>query len=544
MNYKNLSLAVAYLRLSDDEKRSGESSSIQNQRMLVEDYCRRNGITLVREFVDDGFSGGNFLRPGFQEMLQFLEGGQANIVITKDLSRLGRDMRESSYYAEQFFPEKGIRYLAPNDGFDSQQENPMAPFQFAMNEMYLRDGSKKVRTVLQMKREKGQYCACPPYGYKKAHRESKLIPDERTAPVVQLIFQRAGEGDSSRKIAEHLDGLGIIPPLKYRALYRDDFSQAGAARASDHWNWTTVKRILQNQVYLGHTLLGKSKKVSVKSQKKVALPQGQWTVTRDTHPPLVTQESFDRAQKCLASNTRTHQTQTVVRRSIFGRVAYCGKCGHAMCSSGTVYKGEREKYWYLACNNTRGPNRCSGVRIRYSDLVELVRQELHQLLQCSHQSLMEMAEEAIERERRKQGEKSHGQRREEGQQRVLAIDKIVGKLYSDNASGKLSDARLERMVAELERESAGLQLQIEQWGEKGEAEDIQGRFAAFYQLAQQYTQVDELTRDMVLTFIDRIEIGEKQLPPGVKVGNQHVTYQQEVKIYYKFIGALQGGDCV
>ena len=151
-------IAFAYLRLSNEEAAEGESSSIKNQRMIIQDYCERNEILLVRVFIDDGWSGGNFDRPAFQEMIALLEQGKANIVITKDLSRLGRDMREASYYAEQYFPEHGIRYLTVADNFDTEQENVMAPFQFAMNEVYLRDGSRKVKEVLKAKREKGLYC--------------------------------------------------------------------------------------------------------------------------------------------------------------------------------------------------------------------------------------------------------------------------------------------------------------------------------------------------------------------------------------------------
>ncbi len=195
-------IAFAYLRLSNEEAAEGESSSIKNQRMIIQDYCERNEILLVRVFVDDGWSGGNFDRPAFQEMIALLEQGKANIVITKDLSRLGRDMREASYYAEQYFPEHGIRYLTVADNFDTEHENVMAPFQFAMNEVYLRDGSRKVKEVLKAKREKGLYCACAPYGYVKDPRnKNRLVPDEETAPIIRRIFEAASNGDSSRKIA-------------------------------------------------------------------------------------------------------------------------------------------------------------------------------------------------------------------------------------------------------------------------------------------------------------------------------------------------------
>ena len=337
---------ISYLRLSDEDLKRGESESIINQRRLIADYCKRNGIVLIGEFVDDGWSGGNFERPGFQNLMKELQKGKATIVITKDLSRLGRDMREASFYAEQFFPEHGIRYIAINDNFDSELDNVMAPFQFAMNEVYLRDGSKKIKEVLKSKRENGLYCACPPYGYKKDDNDKNLlVPDENTAFVVQRIFEQAYNGDSTRKIAADLNSDNIIPPLKYRVLYRDNFNDKGAARATDYWNYTTVKRILKNEVYLGHTVLGKSRKVSLKSDKKVAVAKENWVVTRNTHIPLVSDEVFERAQINLGRNAKKYDGYTRVRKSIFSGIVYCAKCGHALCSCGSVYKGEREKYW-------------------------------------------------------------------------------------------------------------------------------------------------------------------------------------------------------
>ena len=217
--WNHIQLADAYYRLSDEEKRYGnESESITNQRAIVRDYCEKRGIILVKEFADDGYSGGNFERPGFQAMLEHLATGKANMVVTKDLSRLGRDMTESSYYAERYFPEHDIHYLAPGNDFDSMGDNPMAPFQFAMNDVYLRDTSRKVKQTLDLKRKNGKYPACPPYGYKKAENTTdQLAPDENTAPVVKKIFAWAASGLSTRSISSRLNEEGVIPPLKYRA---------------------------------------------------------------------------------------------------------------------------------------------------------------------------------------------------------------------------------------------------------------------------------------------------------------------------------------
>ena len=544
MKTGRFTLGFAYLRLSNEEAQGGESSSITNQRMIVQNYCKQNNITLVREFVDDGYSGGNFNRPGFKEMLKQLEQGKAHLVVTKDLSRLGRDMREASYYAEQFFPEHGIQYIAIADNFDTEHDNIMAPFLFAMNEVYLRDGSRKVKDVLRSKRESGQYCACPPYGYRKdRENRHRLAPDEMTAPVVERIFRRAAAGDSSRKIALDLNADGVIPPLKYRVLYRDEFSEEGASHASDTWNYTTVKRILKNPVYLGHTLLGRSKKVSVKSKKKVAVPRDSWAVTEDTHPPIVDKALFQRAQENLGRGTRNYRAYDHVRKSIFGGIAVCARCGYSLCSCGTVYKGEREKYWYLSCTHQRQdiPEPCEGVRIRYADLMELVRQDLNSLLALSDQEIEELAQEAARRVGSKENLQARKMKRERAEARVATIDKIVTKLYTDNAAGKLDDDRLSRMVGDLERESAGLKATLEELSAPSPAQQMADRYTQFFELARSYTHLDELDRDTLVTFVDRIEIGPKVYEDGSHriPARASQPYRQSVRIFYKFIGEIE-----
>ena len=212
-------------------------------------------------------------------MIAHLKDGLANMVITKNLSKLGRDMSESSYYAETYFPENQIHYIAISDNFDSNEVNIMAPFQFAMNDVYLRDTSRKIKHVINQKRTKGEYCACPPFGYMKNKDGTALEPDPKTAPIVQKIFAMAHDGKSARAIATALTKNGDITPLKYRVLYRDNFGERGAVRAVDEWNYTTVKRILKNPVYLGRTILGKTKrpvsnqKRNLPCRKKIGLSQ-------------------------------------------------------------------------------------------------------------------------------------------------------------------------------------------------------------------------------------------------------------------------------
>ena len=537
-----VTIAYAYYRLSQEEANEGQSSSILNQEKIVRDYCARNGIALLDSFVDDGWSGGNFERPGFQAMMRALETGKANMVITKDLSRLGRDMRESSYYAEQFFPEHQIHYIAIADNFDSELENVMAPFQFAMNEVYLRDSSRKVRDVFKMKRSKGEYCACAPFGYKKDPKDKNhLIPDEETAPIVTSIFQRSAAGKSCITIAQELSNEGVVTPLKYRALYRDNFTDAGAARATDYWNYTTVKRIIKNEVYLGKTVLGKTRKVSLKSKKKISVPKEDWVVTEGTHIPLVDQMTFDKAQFNLGKGSRDYRQYDHVRKSIFGGIAICSLCGYSLCSSGTVYKGEREKYWFLSCNHKskRFENPCQGVNIKYSDLLELVRQDLNSLINLTDAEIDALVNGVLEEMNDVSAEKERESKIEKSQARLKVISRTIEKLYFDNAEGKLSDSRLETMVAKLEKEATALEASLEDLTAPSPAAEIRSNYEKFFQLAKQYSRIEVLDRDILLTFIDRIVVGPKILPDGyIKAPRKHASYQQSVTIYYKFIGSL------
>lgn len=541
----HLKLADTYYRLSDEEKKYGnESESITNQREIVRDYCHRNGIIIVKEFVDDGYSGGNFERPGFQAMLAHLATKKANTVITKDLSRLGRDMTESSYYAERFFPEHDIHYLAPGNDFDSMGDNLMAPFQFAMNDVYLRDTSRKVKQTLDMKRKKGKYAACPPYGYKKAERTTdQLVPDENTAPIVRQIFAWAADGLSARSIAAKLNQQGVIPPLKYRVEYRDNFTPQGASRASDYWNGTTVKRILRNRVYLGHTILGKSRKVNVKSKKKIPVPQEEWCCTENTHEPLVTQEYFDRAEHFLSENTKSHAANPAFRHSIFGGIAYCSHCGAAMCSGGSVYKGERAKYWYLVCNNMakRSPHHCEhGARIRYDDLLEIVCSDLNALLSFSDDDVEAITQAAIQRSSARfdttAGKEKTLEHIETQMQRIV---KMIERAYRDNAAGNLSDILLDEMMERFGKERQTLEEQRKQLlSDVSEERAIRDTYRLFFDLAKRYSYIETLDRDILHAFIERIEIGEKILPEGRMIAGPRTPYQQSIRIFYRFIGEM------
>lgn len=434
-------VTALYERLSKDDEQQGESNSILNQRTIVREYCEKHGIILVEEFVDDGFSGGNFERPGFQAMLEHLRTGKANMVITKDLSRLGRDMTESSHYAERYFPEHGIRYLAPGSNFDSEDDNLMAPFQFAMNDVYLRDTSRKVKQTLNTKRNNGKYVVCPPYGYRKAERTTdQLVPDENTAPVVKKIF--------------------------------------------------------------------------------------------------------DLAAHFMGENTKANGANPAFRHSIFCGIAYCACCGAAMCSGGSVYNGERAKYWYLVCNNlsSRAKTHClRGARIRYDDLMEVVRCDLNKLLAFGEDDIRTITENAVEQANASLGGEEASAQIENIDKQTARLKKMIERSYRDNIAGMLSNDIHEEMVKKFGMEIDELAVRRKKLVE-GEttAKEIRSAYGLFFDLAKRYTCVETLDRDILHTFVERIEIGEKILPEGRKVAGPRTPYRQSIRIFYRFIGETSG----
>lgn len=529
-------VAYGYARLSREEATANLSSSIGNQMQYLRDYCASSQIVLLDIFVDDGYSGSNFDRPGFKKLIAALESGKANMVITKDLSRLGRDMRESSYYAEEYFPEHGIVYLGLGDNFSSANSNPFAPLQFAVNEVMLRQTSQKIKMVLNNKKANGQYCCAAPYGYKKNHETSRLLPDELSAPVVRRIFEMAASGCSTREICRTLNREGIFPPLKFKAQYRASFSSKGLQRVSDEWQNTTVVRILRNEVYLGHTLLNKTVKPSLKSKKKLAQKRSQWTVTRDTHPPLISLALFEKAQRNLGYHRKFMEEQPRVRKSIFSGLIRCGVCGGTMCSCGTTYKGEREKYWYLSCGYSRSGKGCGQSRIRYHDLCELIRRDLNAVIDASEEDFDRLVQDAVKTAAADLAD-DPSEGLEQSEKRLKEIDSAIRKLYTDFAAGRVSDRTLAALVPDLEKEADGLRATVSTIRRQHIPEQpIRERYSRFFETARRFRHIETLTRETAEAFIERIEVFPRQ---GGRTAKTDTPISQKVVIRYKFIGALR-----
>ncbi len=286
-------LAGLYMRLSREDG-GRESAGIDGQRLLLRAYAEQNGFSVAEEYVDDGYSGTNYRRPAFERMLRDIEAGRINMVLTKDLSRLGRNYLASGELTEVYFPSHNVRFIAINDGFDSEKgQDDMAPFRHVINEMYARDISRKIRSSLHAKMREGRYIGSfPPFGYRKAEEDrNRLVPDPPAAETVRRIFAWAGQGECTKDIVEKLNCEEIPIPLDHRRI------RQGKSSLRRKWTPSGVCKILSNEVYLGHTVQGKNEKLSFRSERVVSKPRQEWIVVKNTHEALVDEETFQRAKK-------------------------------------------------------------------------------------------------------------------------------------------------------------------------------------------------------------------------------------------------------
>lgn len=314
-----------YIRLSkeDEEKEKySESESIQNQRALLMQYIKENKLNFIKEYVDDGISGTSFDRPGFNKMIEDIENGKINMVITKDLSRLGRNYVQSGYYTETYFPEHNVRYIAILDNIDTaidSANNDIAPFKSILNEMYAKDTSKKINSVLQSKRKEGKYLGTAPYGYKKDPKDKyHLIIDKEAAKVVRLIFDKYLEGYGTMQIADYLSRKKIPIPSDYNKKKRGIKSINYGL-----WAQSTVRFILSNEIYTGTVIQGKRKKVSFKSKKFIDVPEEDWIRVPNMHKPIISKEEFERAKKIIKS---TKGSRIVENDYLFKGLLRCYDC--------------------------------------------------------------------------------------------------------------------------------------------------------------------------------------------------------------------------
>ena len=531
-------ITALYCRLSQEDMQAGESESIQNQKLILQRYADEHFFLNTRFFIDDGFSGVSFEREGLQAMLREVEAGNVATVITKDLSRLGRNYLKTGELIEIIFPEYDVRYIAINDGVDTAREdNEFTPLRNWFNEFYARDTSKKIRAVKQAKAQRGERVNGEvPYGYlADPDDRNHLIPDPETAHVVRQIFAMYVRGDRMCEIQNWLRDNEILTvgELRYRRTGR---TQHPRPQQNAWYNWPdkTLYDILTRQEYLGHTITAKTYKVSYKSKKTRKNAEDKRYFFPNTHEPLIDEETFALAQKRIATRHRPTKSDEI---DLFSGLLFCGDCGYKMYLQKGAGTPER-KHAYT-CGNYRNRARndflCTTHYIRKSVLKELVLADLQRVMSYvkgHEQEFIRTATECSEQAMKK----ALGHQRKEldkAEARLGEINLLFRKLYEDNALGRLSNEQFvfltsgyEEEKRELTKRAAELKKEINTAAEH--SADVK-RFVA---LVRRYTEISELTYENVHEFIDRILVYELDKN----------TNTRKIEIFYSFVGKVDTGE--
>ena len=531
-------ITALYCRLSQEDMQAGESESIQNQKLILQRYADEHFFLNTRFFVDDGFSGVSFEREGLQAMLREVEAGNVATVITKDLSRLGRNYLKTGELIEIIFPEYEVRYIAINDGVDTAREdNEFTPLRNWFNEFYARDTSKKIRAVKQAKAQRGERVNGEvPYGYiADPNNRNHLIPDPETAHVVRQIFAMYVRGDRMCEIQNWLRDNEILTvgELRYRRTGR---TQHPRPQLNAWYNWPekTLYDILARQEYLGHTITAKTYKVSYKSKKTRKNAEDKRYFFPNTHEPLIDEETFALAQKRIATRHRPTKSDEI---DLFSGLLFCGDCGYKMYLQKGAGTPER-KHAYT-CGNYRNRARndflCTTHYIRKSVLKELVLADLQRIMSYvkgHEQEFIQTATECSEQAMKK----ALGHQRKEldkAEARLGEINLLFRKLYEDNALGRLSNEQFVFLTSGYEDEKAALTKRVaELRKELDTAAERSADVKRFVALVRRYTEISELTYENVHEFIDRILVYELDKN----------TNTRKIEIFYSFVGKVDTGD--
>lgn len=531
-------ITALYCRLSQEDMQAGESESIQNQKLILQRYADEHFFLNTRFFVDDGFSGVSFEREGLQAMLREVEAGNVATVITKDLSRLGRNYLKTGELIEIIFPEYEVRYIAINDGVDTAREdNEFTPLRNWFNEFYARDTSKKIRAVKQAKAQRGERVNGEvPYGYiADPNDRNHLIPDPETAHIVKQIFAMYVRGDRMCDIQNWLRDNEILTvgELRYR---RTERTQHPRPQQNAWYNWPdkTLYDILTRQEYLGHTITAKTYKVSYKSKKTRKNAKDKRYFFPNTHKPLIDEETFALAQKRIATRHRPTKSDEI---DLFSGLLFCGDCGYKMYLQKGAGTPER-KHAYT-CGNYRNRARndflCTTHYIRKSVLKELVLADLQRIMSYVKGHEQEFIRTATECNDQAMKKALSHQRKEleKVEARLGELNLLFRKLYEDNALGRLSNEQFVFLTSgyedekkELTKRATALKKEIDTAAER--SADVK-RFVA---LVRRYTEISELTYENVHEFIDRILVYELDKD----------TNTRKIEIFYSFVGKVDSGE--
>ena len=507
--------AAIYCRLSKDDDLDGESASIANQRDMLEHYCEKQGWEVVEVYQDDGYTGLNMERPDLKRMIKAIERRQVNLVITKDLSRLGRNYLQTGYLIEDFFPRNGVRYIAMNDGIDTLRENnDIAPFKNILNEMYSKDISKKVHSSYLLKAQKGEFTGCvAPFGYRKDPEDKNhLLVDEETAPIVRQIFRWALEGHGPNFIRRRLEEQKVPCPTwwnRERGIrnVRTKWEKQDPVNGRYMWDFSVIKDILMNPVYAGAIASQKKDyrfKIGTIGEKK---PQD-WIVVEQRHEPLIDRKSFAIVQDKLKSRQRPRQNGET---SLFAGLIKCGECGKSLTIRTTHAKHPQQIY---ACKTygAFGKTHCSQHRVEYNTLYRLV---LNKIRECASAALMDgeaiagKLTDTCEAEQKGQREAWERSLAKDGE-RIEVLEKMVLRLYEDMMAGRISDTNFNLMLGRTQTEQAELKARVEEARKKlSDEAKIENDARQWIDAIQEYADITELDAATLNRLIKEIVVHER-----------------------------------
>ena len=528
---RNEKITPLYERLSRDDELQGESNSISNQKQMLEDFARRNGLPNPTHFTDDGISGTRFDRPGFLAMMEEVEAGRVEAIVIKDMSRLGRDYLKVGQVME-VLRQRGVRLIAINDGVDSLKgDDDFTPFRNIMNEFYARDTSRKIRSVFKAKGMSGKHLTGTViYGYLWDEKREHWLVDEEAAEVVRRIFSLTLEGYGPYQIACKLSADRIEIPVVHLARFNEGVNRSKPVKDPYGWGSSTIVNILKKREYLGHTINFKTRK-HFKDKKSHYVSEDEWTIFENTHEAIIDQQTFDLAQK-IRSNVRRYPNGWGEAAPLTG-LLYCADCGGKMYVHRTN-NGKRVSQ-YTCSNYTKVP--CGTLcptqhRINESAVLTLVSDTLRAIAEYSRNDRTEFIHTVQETQVAQQSADISKKRRRlaAAQKRAGELEKLICKIYEDNALGKLPDARYKALDAQYAKEQDALEIEIAEL-EKAVTgyEQSQKSAEKFIALIDKYENFDTLTNTMLNEFVEKILVHERS-----RKGSQDTT--QEIEIYFNFLG--------